>query len=197
MKKLLLIALSAAAAITVIFSALNIFVLTTTEDSVFDLARLEDEEYGCILVLGAGLRSDGSPSDMLEDRLKMAVELYRGGFSDTLLLSGDRSGDDYDEVGAMRQYCIENGVAEESIICDNFGFSTYESVYNMNQSGEGGKVLIVTQGYHLYRALYIAEKMGIDAYGVSASLRNYSGQMFRDIREGFARVKDFFQVMIY
>ncbi|MBE6597074.1 MAG: SanA protein [Ruminococcaceae bacterium] len=197
MKKFLLIAVSVIAAIAMVFSILNIAVLLRTDGSVQALDSLENEKFDCILVLGAGLRSDGSPSDMLEDRLKVAVELYRKGASDTLVLSGDCSGDHYDEVRSMKKYCLENGVDEADIICDNFGFSTYESVYNLRKSEEYSKVLIVTQRYHLYRAIYIAEEMDFEAYGMSASLRSYRGQLFRDLREGFARVKDFFQVMFY
>lgn len=156
-----------------------------------------DDKYDCILVLGAGLRNDGTPSDMLTDRLKTAINLYNEGYSDLILLSGDRSGDHYDEVSAMRDYCLENGVPSEDILCDNFGFSTYESLYNTAQMQDVERIIVVTQTYHLYRALYIAEKMGLDACGASADIRSYRSQMYREIREILARTKDFYKVIFF
>ena len=151
-------------------------------------------EYDCILVLGAGLRADGSPSDMLRDRLRGAVELYDMGISDTVILSGDRSGEDYDEVSAMLEYCVSEGVPKENIICDYEGYSTYESMENVLSDGKYQSVMVVTQKYHLYRALYIAKEMGADASGFCADYNTYRGQIFREVREIAARIKDFFAV---
>lgn len=153
-----------------------------------------DAPYDCILVLGAGVRDDGSPSDMLADRLQTATALYHDGISRTVFLSGDRSGD-YDEVSAMAAYCRDAGVPEEAIVCDFEGFSTFESLRNALDAGYQHMVL-VTQEYHLYRALYLAEGLGAEAVGVSASLRPYRGQWFRDGREVFARVKDFYLAVV-
>jgi len=176
-------------------AVINIYVVGSTAGDIFEVGgRPMRADYDCILVLGAGLRPDGTPSDMLKDRLITAIELYEAGFSDLILLSGDCSGADYDEVSAMRAYCLSNGIPEEAIVCDNFGFSTYESVCNANENGYE-RVIIVTQKYHLYRALYIAGEMNIDAVGVSADVRSYRGQTMRDLREIAARVKDFFMVI--
>lgn len=153
-----------------------------------------DEKYDAIVVLGAGLQADGSPSHMLEDRLRAAVALWRAGASDVLILSGDRSGEHYDEVGAMEKYCLEAGVPAKAIRCDYSGFSTYETVINAI-TGQGVKrIVIVTQEYHLYRAMYLARRMGADADGMAADYRAYRGQMLRDIREYMARIKDFLYV---
>lgn len=159
--------------------------------------NISDDKYDCILVLGAGLRNNGTPSDMLADRLETAIKLYNEGYSDIILLSGDRSGDHYDEVSAMKNYCLERGISSENIFCDNFGFSTYESLYNTSQMQDMNKVIVVTQKYHLYRALYIAEKMELDACGTPADIRSYQSQTFRDIREIFARAKDFYKVIFF
>ncbi len=155
------------------------------------------ERYDCILVLGAGLRADGSPSDMLADRLNVAIDLYEKGVSDVILLSGDRSGEDYDEVYSMEQYCLSNGVPSDAILKDGKGYSTYESMLNTKNNGNYDSVLVVTQRYHLYRAMYIAEGMGLNVHGADAALRSYRGQFFREIREIAARTKDFFMVMLY
>lgn len=168
----------------------------SVKSSVGDKMISEDEadlleDVDCILVLGAGLRSDGSPSDMLADRLSVGISLMNKGVSQKLLLSGDNSGEHYNEVKAMLEFSIENGIDESKIITDGEGYSTYESVFNALKNHGAEKIVIVTQEYHLYRALYIAKALGIEAYGVNADLRTYRGQGYRDLREHFARFKDF------
>ena len=155
-----------------------------------------DKKYDCILVLGAGVRADGTPSHMLEDRLRGAVALYEAGVSDVLLLSGDNSGEDYDEVSAMVRYCLEHGVPENAIVRDDIGFSTSESVYNTVRTLGYSDILVVTQEYHLYRAMYMIKRMGADADGFSTDYRAYSMQIKRDVREYVARCKDFLKVNI-
>ena len=155
-----------------------------------------DKKYDCILVLGAGVRPDGTPSHMLEDRLRGAVALYEAGVSDVLLLSGDNSGEDYDEVSAMVRYCLEHGVPESAIVRDDIGFSTSESVYNTVRMLGYRDIIVVTQEYHLYRAMYMIKRMGADADGFAADYRAYSMQIKRDVREYVARCKDFLKVNI-
>ncbi len=153
-----------------------------------EAAQLEDVD--CILVLGCLVNDGGVPSDMLHDRLRQAVELHQLGAAPKLLMSGDHGRTDYNEVGAMKQYAMDNGVPSEDVFMDHAGFSTYETVYRAKAIFEADKVVIVTQEYHLYRALHIAKKLGVDAYGVSADLRVYGGQTARDLREVLARCKD-------
>lgn len=155
-----------------------------------------DKKYDCILVLGAGVRADGTPSHMLEDRLRGAVALYEAGVSDVLLLSGDNSGEDYDEVSAMVKYCLEHGVPESAIVRDDIGFSTSESVYNTVRTLGYSDIIVVTQEYHLYRAMYMIKRMGADADGFATDYRAYSMQIKRDVREYVARCKDFLKVNI-
>lgn len=152
--------------------------------------------FDCILVLGAGVRSDGSPSDMLSDRMDTGIDLYLGGASDRLLMSGDHGRSDYDEVNAMKQGAVNAGIDPDAVFCDHAGFSTYDSIYRARDIFSAKRVLIVSQEYHLYRALYIAKKLGLEAYGVSADLRSYRGQSYRDLRECAARFKDFFMAQI-
>ena len=154
-----------------------------------DAAQLTDVD--CILVLGCQVHADGTPSHMLEDRLKQGVALYDLQGSPKLLMSGDHGQDEYNEVGAMKQYAIDAGVPSEDIFMDHAGFSTYESLYRAKVVFGVDKILIVTQKYHLYRALHIADALGMEAYGVAADYRTYSGQWMREIREILARVKDF------
>ena len=155
----------------------------------------EGKKYDCILVLGAGLYPDGTPSDMLADRLDVAIDLYEKGTSKVILLSGDRSDErNYDEVSAMARYCLERGIPSEAIEMDGEGYSTYDSVNNVKKNGRYKNIVIVTQKYHLYRAIYIAEKLDVSADGANASLNKYSGQGARGLREFGARTKDFFKV---
>jgi vancomycin permeability regulator SanA len=106
-------------------------------------------------------------------------------------MSGDHGQKNYDEVNTMKQYAVDAGIPASDIFMDHAGFSTYESVYRAKEIFGAEKIIIVTQRYHLYRALHIANAFGLEAYGVSADLRSYRGQTYRDIREILARNKDF------
>lgn len=156
-----------------------------TPETATNLADID-----CILVLGCQVKADGVPSHMLEDRLRRGVELYQANAAPKLLMSGDHGQVNYNEVGTMKQYAIDAGIPSSDVFMDHAGFSTYESVYRAKEIFGVQRMIIVTQEYHLPRALYIAEQMGIEAYGVSADYRTYFGQVKRDIREVLARCKD-------
>ena len=156
----------------------------------------EATDADCILVLGCGVREDGSPSLMLRDRLEKGIELYEAGAAPKLLMSGDHGRKDYDEVNLMKGYAMEKGVPSEDIFMDHAGFSTYDSMYRARDIFCAEKVIIVSQEYHLYRALYLAEKLGLKAYGVPALDVNYRGQAYREFREMLARAKDFCTAVI-
>lgn len=171
---------------------INAWVKHSTQERILteeEAAQLTDVD--CIVVLGCHVRSDGSLSDMLEDRLKCGVKLYDLGAAPKLLMSGDHGREGYDEVDAMKHYAVDQGVPSEDVFMDHAGFSTYETVYRAKEIFGADKILIVTQEYHLYRALYIAEALGMEAWGVSASYRQYGGQAGYDLREILARNKDF------
>lgn len=195
-KRLLIIILIICISISVIGASillgLNAYVkgvakadIITTEEAV----NLEDVD--CIIVLGCLVKSDGSPSDMLSDRLERGIDLYKKGAAPKIIMSGDHGRADYDEVNAMKQIAVDSGIPSSDVFMDHAGFSTYESIYRAKEIFEADKIIIVTQEYHLYRALYIAEKLGIEAYGVNADYRTYWGQSKRDVREILARCKDF------
>ena len=171
---------------------INAVVKGSVKDQILsaeEAAKIENVD--CILVLGAGVRSDGSLSAMLEDRLRRGVELYELGAAPKLLMSGDHGREGYDEVDAMKTYAVGEGIPAEDVFMDHAGFSTYESMYRAKEIFQAKRIIIVTQEYHLYRAIYIAESLGLKAYGVSSDYRAYSGQVGRDFREVLARVKDF------
>lgn len=160
--------------------------LMTAEDA----AALE--QVDAILVLGCGVRPDGTPSLMLRDRLEMGLKLYEAGAAPKLLMSGDHGRVEYDEVNAMRDYALERGVPSEDVFMDHAGFSTYESMYRARDVFACRTILVVSQRYHLYRAVYDARALGLEAYGVAAEDIAYTGQVMREAREVLARDKDFF-----
>ena len=154
-----------------------------------EAAELNDVD--CIVVLGCQVKDNGKPSDMLADRLKRGIELYEQGSAPKIIMSGDHGRTEYDEVNTMKQVAIDSGVPSSDIFMDHAGFSTYESLYRAKEIFEADKLIIVTQEYHLYRALYIAEQLGIEAYGVNSDYHTYWGQSNREVREILARCKDF------
>lgn len=144
----------------------------------------------CILVLGAAVRDDGTPSDMLRDRLDTGIALYEAEAAPKLLLSGDNGQVEYNEVESMLAYTVARGVPEEDIFLDHAGFSTYDSVYRAKAVFGAERLIVVTQRYHLYRALYGCESMGIRALGAGADQQKYTGRQMREFREVLARDKD-------
>lgn len=176
----------------VLVLGINLWVTGSVKSSILseqEAAELQDVD--CIIVLGCQVRSDGTPSHMLEDRLKRGVALYDLGAAPKLLMSGDHGTEEYDEVDAMKRYAVEAEIPSADVFMDHAGFSTYETMIRAKEIFQADKVLIVAQRYHLYRALYIAEALGLEAYGVAADYRRYGGQFYRDVREVLARVKDF------
>ena len=181
----------------------NIVVKRTTERQIItavewedtDLSRLRSLDADCILVLGAGVREGGEPSLMLSDRLDTAIALYETGVCDRLLMSGDHGRVEYDEVNVMKSIAVEAGVPSERVFMDHAGFSTYDSLYRAKYIFQAERVIIVTQEYHLYRALYVARALGLDALGVAAPGENYYGQTYREVREMAARTKDLVMTM--
>lgn len=176
--------------------SVNAYVKLSTKDKILTIKEATKlEDIDCILVLGAGIWGD-KPSPMLEDRLLTGIELYNKKVSNKIVMSGDHGQEEYDEVNIMKQYAIDNGIESSDIFMDHAGFSTYESIYRIKEIFNAKKVVIVTQKYHLHRALYIAEQLGIEAYGVNSDPRKYQGQLFREIREILARNKDFINCII-
>lgn len=170
---------------------INLYMIYSTKQRIIKTNKINYNEIDCILVLGAGIR-ENAPSPMLEDRLLTSVELYNNNNSESkIVVSGDHGKINYDEVNVMKDYLIEKGISSENIFMDHAGFSTYDSLYRVKEIFKAEKIVIVTQEYHLYRALYIAKNLDIDAYGIPANRREYMFQFKRDIREFAARIKDY------
>lgn len=160
-------------------------------DRIVSARQAAAVDADCILILGAGITDTGNPSPMLQDRLSQGVALYEAGAAGKILMSGDHGHQDYDEVNVMKQFAVDRGVPSADVFMDHAGFSTYESLYRARDVFAAETVIIVTQKYHLYRALYIARSLGLEAYGVASDPRTYRGQAYRELREILARCKDF------
>lgn len=176
---------------------INIYMTGSVSDNILSLEEAKDLNADCIIVLGAGVRKDGTPTLMLEDRIIIGDRLYQDGAAPKILMSGDHGSEEHDEVNVMKNYAIEEGIPSEDIFMDHAGFETYDSMYRAKEIFGAKKVVIVTQEYHLYRALYIAKSLGLEAYGVSSDLQFYSNKMiYWQFREYIARVKAFAKCII-
>jgi vancomycin permeability regulator SanA len=159
------------------------------------IRSLQDMKPDCILVLGAAVRGD-TPSKMLQDRLDVAISLYEQRVAPKLLLSGDNGQVYYNEVVVMQKYVLDAGVPAEDVFLDYAGFSTYESMYRARDVFLVQSAVVVTQKYHLYRALQIGKALGLKVKGVASDQKSYAGQDYRDLREVAARIKDVFQSIL-
>ena len=148
---------------------------------------------GILCALGAALVFGLSGYVVLSTRQQfrtLEVELYQAGWADKLLMSGDNRSQDYNELATMHRVALEKGVPQADVVLDYAGLSTYDSLYRARDIFGVKKVVIVTQEYHMYRALYLARALGLEAWGVAADGQNYRGQTMRDLREILARDKD-------
>lgn len=180
--------------ITVVASILtcigiNKWVIYSTKANIVTLDNVEKAQ--CIMVLGASVKSNGEPSTMLEDRLETAYKVSEQTGVQTFLLSGDHGTKRYDEVNTMRMYLEGKGIIKQNIFLDHAGFSTYESMYRAKEIFEVESMIVVTQGYHLPRALYIAKQLGIEVQGIAADSYTYLDMSKYEKREELARIKDF------
>lgn len=174
----------------------NGYVVLSTQHLLITQEEAAAKDADCILILGAGLNYNGTPSLILKDRLDRGIELYSAGAAPKLLLSGDSGNKYYNEVNAMKKYAMEAGVPERDLLLDYAGFSTYESMYRAREVFDVECAIVVTQKYHEHRALYIGRGLGLDVHGVTAKDRNYVEQNAWDQREFLARCKDFYQVIV-
>lgn len=179
--------------ITTLF--INIYMIKSTKNNIINEKEFELlENVDAILVLGCKVNGN-YPSLMLEKRLDKGIYLYSKS-NYKIILSGDHGRDEYDEVNVMKNYLLESNIPSSDVFLDHAGFNTYDSIYRVKKVFNARKIVIVTQKYHLYRALYIAKHLGIEAYGVIAEDVPYKGIMLKnEIREILSRDKNFFKVI--
>ena len=181
--------------VVAVVAATNAVVVVQAGDDVVGAQEAGAVGADAIVVPGASVNADGSPSDILKARLDAAVELYFAGAADVIVMSGSADGDYYNEAQAMAAYAVEQGVASNDIVCDGEGYSTYESMERLASVYGFDSVVVVTQAYHLYRAVYDAQSVGLSVAGVVSDTGTYDDQLLFEAREVLARTKDFFTVL--
>jgi SanA protein len=196
--KVIIILAIITAAVAAAFFIINSVVINGASKYIYSIDDIDSlPDVDCVLVPGALVYTDKTLSAILQDRVDYAINIYKAGKAEKLLFSGDHGQADYDEVNAMMDYAVSQGVPEENIFLDHAGFSTYESMYRARDVFLVKSVIIVTQQFHISRSVYIARGIGLDAYGVCSNPRIYGNELSDNIRESFARVKDFFNVNIF
>lgn len=193
--RVLMALLVVVAAVVLVFVGTNAAAILSSRDDIVDAQEAASFDADAIIVLGASVLPDGTPSSILRDRLDDGIALYFAGAAPKLIMSGDNGTESYNECWAMKRYAIAQGVPSEDIFCDHAGFSTYETMYRARHVFGAERVVIATQTYHLYRAIYDAQGVGMEAIGVPSDYGDYANQLWYDVREIFARTKDFFQVL--
>ncbi|HYD34720.1 MAG TPA: ElyC/SanA/YdcF family protein [Vitreimonas sp.] len=197
LKKIIIMFSLGSASIVILLSSLwliNWWVHTSTISLITTPSQV-DAPYQTALVLGAKVYSDGGLSHMTQDRADTAIELYRTSKVKTILISGDHGQKTYDEVNTIKNYLLAQDIPPEVIFLDHAGFDTYDSLYRAREVFQVESVIIVTQAFHLPRALFIAQNLGINAVGVSADRREYAGASRNEVRERLATLKAAFNVL--
>jgi SanA protein len=166
----------------------NALVFAVSNPHIF--RRVEEmPKHATVIVLGARVYKNTHLSPMLADRMRTALDLYREGKADRFLLSGDHGTKEYDEVNAMKDFLLAEGVDAGDIFLDHAGFDTYDSMYRAREIFQADSVVVVTQSFHLPRAVYLARSLGLDAVGVSADRQAYAAVFHNNVREILSRVK--------
>ena len=174
-------------------AAINVYMVWGTKGRILKKDQWANFKADGVVVLGCSVRPNGEASPMLKDRMQTAVSFYKEASVSKMLVSGDNQNEDYNEVSVMKALAVEDGVVADEVYMDHTGLNTYDTmVHSKEFFGKGATIVIVTQSYHLYRAIYLARQLGLNAYGVSADVDgSYRGQMYREVREVAARLKDF------
>lgn len=195
MRKFLNITVFTVLGLVLLVIILQFHINRSSRDVIFeDASKLEPAYVG--LVLGASVRPDKSLSPILQDRVDSALELYEKGIIKRFLLSGDHGQKDYDEVNAMRTYLKNKGVADSVIFMDHAGFDTYDSMFRAREVFKVEKAIVITQKFHLPRAIYVGRKMGLELQGYVADHREYPGNAHFTRREWLANIKAWIELNI-
>ncbi|MCQ2515225.1 MAG: YdcF family protein [Ruminococcus sp.] len=194
MKKLIKFIIKASFTIVLFFIIINLAEIFLSAPHIKKADKLKDD-YDCVIVLGTSVKGN-TPGIMLRDRLDTSIELIKSNKADIILMSGDGRSSYYNETKVMYEYAADSGVNSDIIYADPAGLSTYESVYRAIKLLDVKKPIIVTQRYHLFRAIFIARWLGADATGVACDNNEYGNYYYRHSREFFSRIKAFFYVIV-
>lgn len=187
----------AAAAVVAVANIATVATTRAQVRTVDAFAReVQQQPVDAVVVLGASVYPDGTPSDMLADRLEVAVDLYRAGAAKAIIVSGDNRSSHYNESDAMKAYCVALGVPSQDVFVDHGGVGTYESMYRARHLFGAQRIVVVTQAYHLYRAMFAGQALGMETWGVASDKGAYDNQLAYSLREVAARTKDFFAALL-
>ena len=180
--------------IILLLAAPRFFMIQGAKDRIYQAASVPNARAA--IVFGAGLNADGTPTAVLRDRVKTAAQLYQNGKIEKILMSGDNRFIDYNEPGAMKAFAIQLGIPSDDIILDYAGRRTYDTCYRAKEIFLLSEAILVTQNFHLPRALFTCNSLGLKAWGVSADMRPYRDSGYWNIREIPASLIAFIQVYI-
>ena len=178
-----------------VVAGVNIYIIEYAKPYVITAEEAKNMDKDCVIALGAQVLPDKTPCHQLYDRVQIASEIFKNGAGKKLLFSGDaKDPSEYDEITAMKGVAAEFGIEEKDIISDPMGLNTYASMENVKNKFNFSDCIIVTQQYHIYRSVYLAREMGLDAYGVCSDPRSYATIVYNEAREVLARCKAFINI---
>jgi SanA protein len=188
MRRAIKLALAAGLALAMVVALINVYVLTSGGDATSDVADVPAAEVA--IVPGALVEPDGDMSAMLAARVEQASRLWHAGKVEKILVSGDHGSWKYDEPDTMRKALVSDGVAPRDVFEDHAGFDTWATMVRAREIFQVRDAIVVTQGFHMPRALYLADQAGIDATGLTADLQPWGMQGRKStVREVLSRVK--------
>ncbi len=174
-------------------AAINIYIIEYSKPYIISEEEASGMNKDCVIALGAQVYADGTPCDQLYDRVSIASKIHIAGAGKKLLLSGDaRDPVNYNEISAMIAVAFENGAGSDTVVTDPYGLNTFQSMHRMKNEYRFDSAVVATQEYHIYRSVFLARKLGIDAYGVCSDPRSYASIAFNEAREFLARIKAFY-----
>ncbi len=188
LKKLLIIFSILAMIFIILFFSLQLYVDNFSKPYIYN-DKANFPNCDAVMVLGASVYKNGTPSPILKERLLQAYELYKEGYAKKIIVSGDHGSDDYDEVNTMKNFLIEKGIKDEDIFMDHAGFDTYDSMYRAKMIFKVNSLIISTQNFHIKRAVYISRKLGTKAYGYPSEDKKQYNMAYLNFRESFAKIK--------
>ena len=171
----------------IFFILVNVYVNSQTNSAIFEsIIKVPKTELG--IIFGAGINGD-KPSKYLKDRLDAGINLYHSKRINKILLSGDNGSESHDELTVMKKYCFANGVDTTKIYIDYAGFDTYSTLFRAKKIFKINKAILISQKYHLNRALFVGNKLGVNCTGYSANVGIYNGYNYVCFREYFFTFK--------
>jgi len=195
MKKIFYIGLPLMVSLALLVFLINVGITWSTREDIHkEVKNISNKEVG--IILGARVYSNGTMSDILKDRVDTGIELYKKEKVKKLLISGDHGQEKYDEVNTIKNYILKKNIAPEDIFLDHAGFDTYDSLYRAKEVFQVKSAIVITQEFHLPRAVYIGKSLNINTIGMIADKQPYLGMARYKTRECLARIKAFLNVIL-